>query len=270
MTKPNTITELFNYILDLPAIILIIENFECFVSNSSFPTNNEGGNSTVSSSKINIEEVFHPDYVKLIQFLLRDISFEHFEHEYISSCVYTQFNKQLKNIFGSLVFTSRVHSTTKIVPKLINKFFDVIIEREECEAATKTTIRIFDRFSFFHENEHYKREIRNLLIRKLEEIFTKWPNIVTSLRESILILIKNNYSNPTKRELMCLLCWSLGEFLNKQMENSFVDEGISETFDCLETLLREEISFFKKGKKVIEESNLKNPEGSVDEVLKCN
>jgi hypothetical protein len=29
MTKPNTISEMFNYILDLPSVILIIENFEC-------------------------------------------------------------------------------------------------------------------------------------------------------------------------------------------------------------------------------------------------
>jgi hypothetical protein len=251
ITKPNTITELFNYILDLPAIILIIENFECYSSSPTTETNPE-------MSRIKIEDIFNPDYVKLVQFLLRDISFEHFEHDYISSDVYTLFNKQLKNIFENLVFTSRVHSTTKIVPKLIEKFFSVIIERDEWEAASETTIRIFDRFSYFHESEHYKREIRNLLIRKLEDIFTTWPMIVTNLRESILILIQNNYSNSTKRELMCLLCWSLGEFLNKQMDNSYEDDGIAKTFDCLETLLREEIENITNAGNVKEDSTLDN------------
>lgn len=261
MTKPSTITELFNYILDLPAIILIIENFECFMPNQFINEHNFNYN-----NKIEIENIFQPEFEKLISFLLRD---EAFGQEYMCSLNYINlFDKQLKYIFDNLVFTSRVHSTTKIVPKLMKKFFDVIIQRDECESASETIILIFDRFSHFHENEHYKQEIRNLLIRKLEEIFKKWPKIVTTLRKKILFEIKYNYSNSTKRELICLLCWSLGEFLDKQDSNSFEDEGISETFKCLELLLREKIVFFSSKSKVVESKNIKGQE-HVDEALKC-
>ncbi len=262
MTKPSTITELFNYILDLPAIILIIENFECFIPNQYLNENIFNYN-----NKIEIENIFQPEYEKLITFLLRD---EAFSQEYMCSLNYINiFVKQLKYIFDNLVFTSRVHSTTKIVPKLMKKFFDVIIQRDECESASETIILIFDRFSHFHENEHYKQEIRNLLIRKLEEIFKKWPKIVTILRKKILFEIKNNYSNYTKRELICLLCWSLGEFLDKQEDNSLEDEGISETFKCLELLLREKIVFFSLKTKIIESNSLKGLD-HVDDALKCN
>ena len=65
-----------------------------------------------------------------------------------------------------------------------------------------------------------------------------------------------------------MLCWSLGEFLDKQDDNSFEDEGISETFKCLELLLREKIVFFSSKSKVIESHNLKGQE-HVDEALKC-
>ena len=258
MTKPTTITELFNYILDLPAIILIIENFECFIPNQYI---NE-----TSYNNIEIENIFQPEYEKLISFLLRD---EAFGQEYMSSLNYINiFDRQLKYIFDNLIFTSRVNSTTKILPKLMKKFFDVIIQRDECESASETILLIFDRFSHFHENEHYKQEIRNLLIRKLEEIFKKWPKIVTSLRKQILFEINNNYSNSTKRELICLLCWSLGEFLDKQSDNSFEDEGIRETFKCLEKLLREKIVFFSTNRKNVEKNNLKNQE-QLEDALKC-
>ena len=160
-----------------------------------------------------------------------------------------------------------MHSTTKIVPKLMKKFFDVIIQRDECESASETIILIFERFANFHENEHYKQEIRNLLIRKLEEMFKKWPKIVTALRENILIQIKKNYSNSTKRELICLLCWSLGEFLDKQLDNSFEDPGIAETFECLESLLRDKIKFFQSNNK--KESTCLNAEESVEDMLNC-
>lgn len=276
MTKPTTITELFNYFLDLPVIILLIENFECysiatgsnFITDGNYNYTYSYSNSNFnynSSSKMIIEDIFQPEYVKLVEFLLRDIAFE---QEYQFSSIYTnQFNKQVKYIFESLIFTSRVHSTTKIVPKLMKKFFDVIIQRDECESASETIILIFERFSYFHENEHYKQEIRNLLIRKLEEMFKKWPKIVTSLREKILWQIKNNYSNPTKRELICLLCWSLGEFLFKQGDNSFEDEGISETFDCLEKLLRDKIKYFGNSKD--NEVHSTKIDESVEDVLKC-
>jgi hypothetical protein len=229
ITKPTTVTELFNHILDLPAIILIIENFECFSHRNEIAT------------RLTIEEVFQNDYAALITFLLRD---EAYGKENISEFKINTYDKQLKYIFDSLIFTSRVHSTTKIVPKLMKKFFDVIIQRDESESALEMIRLIFERFSHFHENEHYKQEIRNLLIRKLEEIFKKWPNLVTNLRESILHEIKYNYSNYTKRELICLLTWSLGEFLNIESESSYRDIGIKETFECLENLLREKIKFF--------------------------
>jgi hypothetical protein len=262
MTKPSTITELFNYILDLPAIIIIIENFEVFK-----PTNNNCDSPYNSiKTKMNYEEIFQNDYIKLAQFLLRDIAFE---QEYQFSNIYSnQFNKQVKFIFETLVFTSRVHSTTKMVSKLIKKFFDVIIKRDECESASETIILIFERFSYFHENENYIQEIRNLLIRKLEEIFKKWPQIVTLLREKILLQIKNNYSDSTKRELICLLCWSLGEFLDKRESSFFEDEGIVETFDCLEKLLRDKIKFFSQVSK--SDANSNNYKESVEDVLICN
>src|SRR5690606_15814104 len=52
MTKTTTVMELFNHILDLPAIILIIENFECF------SLHNENNIYT----RTNIEDIFQPEY----------------------------------------------------------------------------------------------------------------------------------------------------------------------------------------------------------------
>lgn len=231
MTKPNTVNELFNYILDLPAAILIIENFECYMS---FYNNNH--------SKLDVEEIFQAEFVKLVKFLLRD---EGFGQENLSTFPSIEsYNKQLKVIFESSVITTRVHSTTTIVPKMMKKFLDVIIQHDECESAAETIVLIFERFSHFHENPHYKEEIRKLFIRKLEEIFVKWDRIVTRLREKFIAEVNNNYSNRTKRELICLLCWSLGEFLTKEDDNPYEDKGISETFACLEKLLRENIKYF--------------------------
>jgi hypothetical protein len=259
MTKPSTVMELFNFILDLPAIILIIENFECFIPNNEAHFNN--------GKIIKIEEVFQPEYEKLVSFLLRDEAFGKENISYFN--ISHSFDENLKYIFDRLVFTSRVHSTTKIVPKLMKKFFDVIIQRGDAESALETSILIFERFSHFHENEHYKQEIRNLLIRKLEEIFKKWPDLVTNLRERILFEIKNNYPNLTMRELICLLTWSLGEFLNIETGTSYNDEGLKQTFKCLEDLLREKIKYFMNANKK-EALWPKNQDRSgVDEMLNC-
>jgi hypothetical protein len=256
MTKPSTVMELFNHILDLPAIILIIENFECLTLRNEISS---------GLGRINIEEVFQPDYGGLITFLLRD---EAYGKENISSFNINVYDKQLKKLFDSLVFTSRVHSTTKIVPKLMKKFFDVIIQRDESESALETIILIFERFSHFHENEHYKQEIRNLLIRKCEEIFKKWPNLVTQLRERILYEVSHNYSNSTKRELICLLTWSLGEFLNIESKSSYSDTGIKETFECLENLLRDKIKSANPNKKDVNAQ--KSDEAMlVEDLLNC-
>ncbi len=144
MTKPTTINELFNYILDLPAIILILENFESFLP-INVPNNNTNINNTIPT-----DEIFQPDYAKLINFMLRD---EAFGQDNMSSFSYLDsYDKNLKYIFENLIFTSRVHSTTKIVPKLMKNFFDVIIRRDESQSALETIILIFERFSHFHEN----------------------------------------------------------------------------------------------------------------------
>ena len=137
MTKPSTINELFNYILDLPSIILIIENFEYYI-----PIAN-----TNTKPKKPIE-LFKPEFETLVNFLLRD---EAFGEENI--CLVKYFDdKKLETLFSNLVITSRVHSTTKIVPELIKKFFDVIILRDEIESAEEAIILIFERFSYFQEN----------------------------------------------------------------------------------------------------------------------
>ena len=100
-----------------------------------------------------------------------------------------------------------------------------------------------------------------MLIRKLEKIFYKWPEIVTNLRGKILEQIKQNYPNSTKRELICALCWSLGEFLDKQSNNSYEDPGIAQTFEfleCLEKLLKDKIKdFLKQSSKEVESSEMK-------------
>jgi len=144
LTKPTTINELFNYILDLPAIILILENFESFL-----PINVANNNTNINNT-IPADEIFQPDYAKLINFMLRD---EAFGQDNMSSFSYLDsYDKNLKYIFENLIFTSRVHSTTKIVPKLMKNFFDVIIRRDESQSALETIILIFERFSHFHEN----------------------------------------------------------------------------------------------------------------------
>lgn len=252
MTKPNTISEMFNYILDLPSVILIIENFECYLS--IFNNNN---------SKLDIDEIFKAEHVKLIKFLLRDESYGQENLIYFPSI--ETYNKQLDYFFKSLVFTTRVHSTTKIVPKLMNKYLDVIIEREDIDSACEAISLVFDRFSYFNENKNYVLEIRSLLLKKLEEIFKKWNNIVRELEEKIIYEVKNNFNNITKRELICLLCWALGEYLTiEDYEFEEKELGVKRIFECLEILLRENILFFSNKKDDVSDLNVNQ---SVEEVL---
>ena len=65
MIKKSTVKEIFNYILDLPSVILLIENFECFFK--VYRSN---------SYKICIDKFFHEEYVKIVKFLLRDESYD--------------------------------------------------------------------------------------------------------------------------------------------------------------------------------------------------
>jgi hypothetical protein len=200
-----------------------------------------------NNNKLDIEDIFKQDYVKLIKFLLRDESYGQENLTYFPSI--ETYNKQLEHFFKTLIFTTRVHSTTKIVPKLMDKYLDVIIESEDIDSACEAIILVFDRFSYFNENKNYIQEIRSLLLKKLEEIFKKWNNIVKELEEKIIHEVNNNFSNLTKRELICLLCWALGEYLtidDYEFENK--ELGVIKTFECLENLLRENIVFFTKKK----------------------
>lgn len=227
ITQPETISELFNYFLDLPGIVLIIENFERYNLNS-VPQND---------LKNKFSDMFQGEYVKLVELLIRNVSYEK-EYQYKIN-YYSIYDKQMQLLFSSLVFTSRVLSTTKIVPKLIHKFFNVIIQRDEIANAIEITNLIFERFSNFHGGESFKKEIRALLIKKVEQMFRKWPKIVTELNEVILNEIKNNFNNIIKRELINFLLWSLGEFLSisDSSTNSLNDIGIKKAFDCLEEIL---------------------------------
>lgn len=229
MTKRNTINELFNYILDLPSIILIIENFECYVN--TFNNN---------TTKLEIEEMFQEEYVKLVKFLLRDESLTDSFTNLPSIEIY---NRQLELLFKSMIFTTRVHSTTKIVPKIMNKFLNVILMRDDIDSASDAILLIFERFSYFNENENYIQEIRSLLLKKLEDILKKWNSIVKELEEKIINEVNLNYPNMTKRELICLLCWAIGEYLKAEDYQSDKD-GVKKTFKCLENLLRDHIKFF--------------------------
>ena len=62
------------------------------------------------------------------------------------------------------------------------------------------------------------------------------------------------------------MCWSLGEFLDKDIENSFEDKGIVDTFECLEKLLLEKIKNVLSNKK---ENIFLQREQPVEEILKC-
>lgn len=251
MTKPNTINEVFNYILDLPCVILIIENFEDYISNRI-------------NNKLDIEDLFHSDYSKIISYLLRD---EAYGQENVNLVMNIEsYCTKIKCLFDSLIFTTRVYSTTNIVPKLINKYLEVIIEREDCSAACDVITLIFDRFSVFNEGEDkYISKMRNLMLKKLEEIFRKWPNIIKELEEKIISEVKHNFSNLVKRELICLLCWALGEYLiNDCSDEEYNEDGVKKTYECLEKLLLENIEIFYKGKNEIQEESYNN---SVEEML---
>lgn len=251
MTKPNTINEVFNYILDLPCVILIIENFEEYINNKL-------------NNKLEIEDLFQADYSKIISYLLRD---EAYGQENVNLVMnIDSYCAKIKCLFESLIFTTRVYSTTNIVPKLVNKYLEVIIEREDCNAACDVITLIFDRFSVFNEGEDkYIAKMRNLMLKKLEEIFIKWPNIIKELEEKIISEVKHNFSNLVKRELICLLCWALGEYLtNDCTDEVYNEDGVKNTYECLEKLLLENIEIFFKGKNEIQEESYNN---SVEEIL---
>lgn len=233
MTQPETISEEFNYILDLPSIILLIENFNCFKPNDANmkPFKQE-------------EMLINEDYVKLSQLLLRDVAYEK-QYQYAID-YYKIYNTQLKYLFEVLISTSRVHSITKILPKFINKFFEVVIDHNEISNALELTQLIIERFSNFYGNESFKHSIRILLISKLEEIFKKWPQIVNELYDYLLMQIKADYNNSIRKELIIFLLWSIGEFLSNQSLNSFQDTCIKNTFDCLQIILIENISTFSQ------------------------
>ena len=244
ITNKNTIYELFNYILDLPSVLLIIENFECFLS--IYSSNN---------SKLNYDEILNEEYIDLINFLIRDENIGRENIKNIPSIL--AYNKQLETLFNCLITTTRVISTTNIVPKIMDRFLDVVIQIDDIESAIEAILLIFERFSYFNENKHYIQEIRCLLLKKLEKIFKKWNKIIKELEDNIINEIKTNFLNVTKRELICLLCWALGEYLksedyiNIEYENNAVSNnyyakefGIINTFETLMKLLKDNVNNF--------------------------
>jgi len=65
---------------------------------------------------------------------------------------------------------------------------------------------------------------------------------------------------------ICLLCWSLGEFLDKKENtNSFEDKGILQAYECLEKLLKDQIKFFKM---TSNENQSMKIEESIDDIMK--
>ena len=231
MTQPETITEMFNFFLDLPTIVLIISNFEQFDS----------------LNQKHYNEMFSEEYVKLIEILLRDEAFDKDIDNNNKNEYFSIYDKQIKFLFDNLVYTSRVHSTTKIVPLLLHKFFIVLIERNDIIYPIEIINLIFERFSNFHGSESFKKEIRNVLVQKTELLFRQWPMLVTELQEEIMNEIQSNFNNEIKRELICFLLWSISEFLSIQnnSNSSYTDQGIKSTIDSLQVILLQAINDLK-------------------------
>lgn len=265
MVKSNIIKELYNYILDLPVIMLILENFDCFFN--VFNSN---------SSRIEIEKFFNEEYSKVVKFLLRDESYKDFitvdtsnSTDSISNSIVEEvpsieiYNKHILLLFDNLIFTTRVLSTTNIIPKLINKLFDFILQSKDFALVLKSINLIFERFSFFNEKSiAYIKEIKQLQLKKLEQLIGKWRRNYKEMINTILTEINSNFSNTVKKDLICLLCWTLGEyvvyddFFNSEQGLNIND--IQNIFESLENIVNKFIDDNQNGGNSLKNDDFNN------------
>jgi hypothetical protein len=141
---------------------------------------------TVSSmaSSSDLNEI---KYRVLYNYLLRNESGVtiNFWDSSTTSSLLLQFCKDIK-------LGNRIREVMKIVPFLLNIYFDVMLTYADEDHMKELVNVLFQRISQLFPDEKYQKEIRKIMHLKLLAIFEKFPHFVVTLKVKIGIF-KSNY-----------------------------------------------------------------------------
>lgn len=215
-----TLVEIFHSILDLPLITSVLEKSEHHLRD------NEGEQQS--------------PYRVLYNHLLRNES-----GSYLNFWEMENTLPLLQELCKEAVISPRLVEVTKLVPKLLSLYFDVVISCAFEDQVREFLPIVFQRVSQLFPLESFQKSVQKVIEEKTLAIFHKFPSFVVSLKELLITLIGDS-RNIARHELILCVCWIVGEYTSP----SIVDvspEIINDYHETLELFAYERMSMVKFG-----------------------
>lgn len=135
--------------------------------------------------------------------------------------------------------SDRLQGVVQIVPKLLRIYFEVALRDVEDERLAALLMMLFQRVDSMFPHPIFCREVQQACLEFTLSVFERSPALVAVLKKPIIACIGQPFATPAKAELAMHLCWAVGEYGGGGEGHR--GEAI-QLFECIELLLYENLA----------------------------
>lgn len=220
--SPATFIELFHLILDLPLVAAALERIE-------YDTMFYAGEEEAPPSEFRV----------LYNYVLRNESGVSINFWESSTTL-----EKLHDFFKVTPLTARVVAAGEVVPRLLDVYFDVIIQHGLSSHLHELLPVLFERVDQLFPYKDFQKEARKAMVIKVMAIFHKYPSFVVTFKDAIIEIMRDG-THPNRKELILTLCWLVGEYASSSVSHLCTPRIVAEYHEVLETFAFERMSLAK-------------------------
>ena len=153
----------------------------------------------------------------------------------------------LQEFCKSSVVTPRVRAVSSLVPLLLERFFDVVIEHTDKEELSNFLPAIVERLDQLYPLPSFQVKVKKILVDKFLAIFHMHPELLCSHSKDLVLQTLTDASTPGRSELILSLVWLIGEYANPQVVESCSVACVKEFHERLRYFAYERTSLVKNG-----------------------
>ncbi|KAK7113111.1 hypothetical protein V1264_012460 [Littorina saxatilis] len=226
MMASATALEVFHTLLDLPCMTAALEVMD--KARKQEPANNNQGIGMEPTSSL---EAFHmPRFKPLFHFVCRTEGGQGDTINRLSSL-----HKVLEDVRNS----ARVFCSAQVVPVLIRRWFNVILEEADEEFAMQTLPAMLERSGLLFDLPEYKADIVMILGEQLLQLIGRYPVIMVEHVADITEFINITNNMRGRQNFYGNLVFCIGEYCSSLHAPGCTPELIAQYFDILEVVTYE-------------------------------
>ncbi|KAJ6235294.1 ap-5 complex subunit zeta-1 [Anaeramoeba flamelloides] len=158
----------------------------------------------------------------------------------------------LQDFLESNKHSPRVISCCKIVPILLQIYFDVLISYASIKEIQELSIIMFNRYFQLFSKQSFLNQVQKLILEKTMSFFAGNPSLIFDLNEQFISTLQSlspGIDYIGKIDFLISITWIIGEYANKKIESRLSNEIISTFFGAIEVIAFEYLTIVEKSKK---------------------